>query len=100
MAVLAGLQDSGLRIGSDVDVIAKQTSGTFDLYRPRIDTDYEDIRAAGEALGHLLLRQIGGEPAAALSTLLAPTVNFRTDGATPPPSPAGRSGQRAPWPAA
>ncbi|MFN7598804.1 MAG: LacI family transcriptional regulator, partial [Cereibacter sp.] len=60
MAVLAGLQDSGLVIGAAVDVIAKQTSGTFDLYRPRIDTVYEDIRAAGEVMGGLLLRRIAG----------------------------------------
>lgn len=77
MAVMAGLQDKGLKIGLDVDVIAKQTSGTFDLYRPRIDTIYEDIRAAGEAMGHLLLRRIAGEPPEALSALLSPTVNFR-----------------------
>lgn len=77
MAVLAGLQDVGLRIGGDVDVIAKQTSGTFDLYRPRIDTVYEDIRAAGEAMGHLLLRRIAGDTAETLNTLLTPSINFR-----------------------
>jgi LacI family transcriptional regulator len=77
MAVLAGLQDRRIGIGSDVDVIAKQTSRTFDLYRPRIDTIYEDVRAAGEAMGKLLLRQIAGEAAEHLTTLLAPTVNFR-----------------------
>ncbi|MBC2835944.1 LacI family transcriptional regulator [Paragemmobacter straminiformis] len=77
MAVLAGLHDRGVRIGTDVDVIAKQTSETFGLYRPRIDTIYEDIRAAGEAMGHLLLRRIAGEPPEGLTALLAPTVNFR-----------------------
>lgn len=78
MAVLAGLQDEGVAIGKAVDVIAKQTSATFDLYRPRVDTIYEDIRAAGEALGRLLLRRIAGEDPSALSVLLEPTVNFRT----------------------
>jgi LacI family transcriptional regulator len=79
MAVLAGLQDSGIEIGSDVDVVAKQTSRTFDLYRPRIDTIYEDIRAAGEVMGQLLMRRIAGEAADHLTSLLAPTVNFRPD---------------------
>ena len=77
MAVLAGLQDGQVRLGADVDVIAKQTSGTFDLYRPRIDTIYEDIRAAGEALGQILLRRIGGEDPSNLGVLLSPTTAFR-----------------------
>jgi LacI family transcriptional regulator len=78
MAVLAGLQDSGHAVGEDVDVLAKQASQTFDLYRPRIDTIYEDIRGAGQVLGQLLLRRIAGEPPEALQVLLAPQPNFRT----------------------
>lgn len=74
MAALAGLQDAGRRIGEDIDVIAKQTSPTFDLYRPRIDTIYEDVRQAGEALGRLLLRRMAGEGAAGLQVLLAPAL--------------------------
>lgn len=79
MAVLAGLQDKGLRIGRDARVIAKQTSQTFDLYRPRIDTIYEDIRLAGETLGQLLLRRIAGEAPEALQVLLPPLSDFRMD---------------------
>jgi LacI family transcriptional regulator len=78
MAVLAGLQDDGLRIGQDVDVLAKQTSPTFDLYRPRIDTIYEDIREAGETLGRLLLRRIADEAPERLQVLLGPRASFRT----------------------
>ena len=66
------------RIGAGVDVLAKQASQTFDLYRPRIDTIYEDIRGAGQMLGQLLLRRIAGEPAESLQVLLAPEPNFRT----------------------
>lgn len=94
MAVLAGLHDEQLRIGTDVDVIAKQTSATFDLYRPRIDTIYEDIRSAGEALGRLLLRRIAGEDPDGLSILLPPTVNFRTDQSFPVSS--GTTANRSP----
>jgi LacI family transcriptional regulator len=79
MAVLAGLQDRDARIGQDLDVIAKQTSQTFDLYRPRIDTIYEDIRRTGEVLGGLLLRRMAGESAAALQVLLEPQPHFRTE---------------------
>ena len=77
MAVLAGLQDAGIKIGDDIDLIAKQTSDTFGLYRPRVDTIYEDIRAAGEALGSLMLRRIAGERLADLQVLLPPRETFR-----------------------
>ena len=78
MAVLAAVQDAGLVVGRDVDVIAKQTSHVFDQYRPRIDTIYEDLREAGETLGRLLLRRIAGEDPADLQALHAPSPNFRT----------------------
>jgi LacI family transcriptional regulator len=78
MAVLAALQDGGASLGSKVDVIAKQTSHVFDQYRPRIDTIYENLRAAGETLGHLLLQRIAGEDPADLQVLHAPLANFRT----------------------
>ena len=77
MAVLAGLQDLGSAIGAEVDVIARQTSQTFDLYRPRIDTICEDNRAAGETLGQLLLRRIAGEVPETLQVLQSPVANFR-----------------------
>ncbi len=77
MAVLAALDDLGLSVGRDVDVIAKQTSGVFDQYRPRIDTIYEDLRGAGRALGALLLRRIAGEPPEDLHVLMQPQPVFR-----------------------
>lgn len=76
MAILAGLRDHGIEIGVQAHVIAKQTSETFGLYRPRIDTIYEDIRLAGETLGQLLLRRIAGEAPEALQVLLPPVTNF------------------------
>jgi len=78
MAVLAALCDAGVSVGGAIDVIAKQTSTVFDLYRPRIDTIYEDIRAAGETLGQLLLRRIAGQQPGQLQVLHQPLANFRT----------------------
>lgn len=79
MAVLAGLQDAGIGIGTEVDVVAKQTSDTFGLYRPKVDTIYEDIRNAGEALGTLILRRLAGESTDRLQVLLPPVENCTTD---------------------
>lgn len=78
MSVLAALHDEGIAVGNTVDVIAKQTSQTFDLYRPKIDTIYEDIRQAGHELGKLLMRRIAGEEPKKLTILLNPLPNFRT----------------------
>ncbi|MGL6210423.1 MAG: substrate-binding domain-containing protein, partial [Paracoccaceae bacterium] len=78
MAVLAALHDAGVAVGGPIDVIAKQTSPVFEQYRPRIDTIYEDIRAAGETLGQLLLRRIAGEDPAPLQVLHQPMATFRT----------------------
>ena len=77
LAVMSTLQDQGQNIGRDVDIVAKQTSDVFDLVRPRIDTIYEDLRAAGATLGRLLLRRIAGEPMAELHALQAPEPRFR-----------------------
>jgi LacI family transcriptional regulator len=79
LAVMSTLQDSGRTLGRDVDIVAKQTSAVFDLVRPRIDTIYEDLRAAGATMGRLLLRRIAGEAAADLHHLQAPEPRFRSD---------------------
>jgi LacI family transcriptional regulator len=79
MAVLAGLQDAGIEIGIEADVIAKQTSDTFGLYRPRVDTIYEDIRAAGEALGTLILGRLAGKSTDRLQVLLPPLAGAAPD---------------------
>jgi LacI family transcriptional regulator len=76
IAVNAAIYDAGLRLGRDVDMVAKQTSRVFDLFRPRIDTIYEDIEAAGRGMAHLLLSRIGGAEASDLQVLQAPVPEF------------------------
>ncbi|SPH18770.1 HTH-type transcriptional regulator RafR [Defluviimonas aquaemixtae] len=66
LAALAAIQDLGLVPGREVHLIVKQASGMFGLVRPRVESLYEDLGAAGEKLAALLLRRINGEPAAAL----------------------------------
>lgn len=72
LAVMAGLYDAGRRIGEDVYVVAKQTSGIFSQVRPRVDAIFEDTALAGRQMGELLLRRIKGEPAEDLQILHEP----------------------------
>lgn len=72
LAVVAGLTDKGFVPGRDVGIVAKQTSGLFDLFRPKIDVIYEDIEEAGLQMGKLLMKQIAGEDPASLQFLQHP----------------------------
>ena len=76
LAVMAALSDRGLTPGSDVGIVAKQTSGLFSLVRPQVDTIYEDIADAGQQMGQLLLAAIGGRAPAGLQVLQQPKLNF------------------------
>jgi LacI family transcriptional regulator len=78
VAMLAGLQDAGLAIGTDIDVIAKQTSELLDHFTPAIDSYGEDLTFAGEEMARFLLRRIGGAPVGELQSLGAPVPHLRT----------------------
>ena len=74
LSVMAGITDSGLLIGRDIDIVAKQTSEIFSQVRPRVDAIYEDTALAGLQMGQLLLRRIAGAPADTLQVLHIPEV--------------------------
>lgn len=76
IAALAAVADSGLRLGQDIDIVAKRASAIFGLLRPRIDTMFEDLRETGRAMGETLLRSMAGEPPETLQILHAPKVEF------------------------
>lgn len=78
IALVGGLQDAGLTLGKDVEVVAKQTSDVLPTLFPSVDTIAEDIHAAGVELTRLLLRRIAGEPAEALQTLGEPVAHWRS----------------------
>jgi LacI family transcriptional regulator len=73
---LAGLQDGGLAVGRDVDVIAKDTSDLLDHVTPSIDSFYEDLIFAGEELARLM--RIGGATVDQLQTNAEPRFHCRT----------------------
>ncbi len=66
LAALAAVQDLGLVPGKDVHLLVKQTTGLFGLVRPKTDSLFEDLPAAGEKLAALLVRRIQGDPIAGL----------------------------------
>lgn len=61
LATIAGLNDRGLVHGREFDIVAKQTSRLLSEIYPGVETIYEDLAAAGETMGKLLMRQISGE---------------------------------------
>lgn len=61
LATIAGLNDCGMILGRQYDMVAKQTSRLLSEIYPGVETIYEDLAAAGEAMGQLLMRQIAGE---------------------------------------
>ncbi len=79
LAVMAALSDRGLDPGGDVGLVAKRTSGLFNLVRPRVDTIYEDIAQAGLQMGRLLLARIANHPARELQLVHQPKLQFIED---------------------
>jgi LacI family transcriptional regulator, galactose operon repressor len=75
---VAGLQDAGLVVGRDVDVIAKSTSDILDYIAPPIDSFVEDLTLAGETLAHFLMKRIRGVPAEELQAVDQPRLCVRT----------------------
>jgi LacI family transcriptional regulator len=76
LAAITGLYEAGHMLGREYDIVAKQTSRLLGDIQPGVETIYEDLTAAGEQLGRMLLRRIGGEPAEALQLLQPPQPNF------------------------
>lgn len=72
MAAITGLSEAGRMLGREYDIVAKQTSRLLTDIQPGVDTIYEDLTAAGEQLGRMLLKRIGGESARSLQLLLQP----------------------------
>ncbi|MGV8855106.1 MAG: LacI family transcriptional regulator [Devosia sp.] len=78
IALASGLQEGGLRLGQDMELIYKQTSGILPTLFPRLDSIAEDVFAAGGELTRLLLRRIDGADPAELQTLAEPQPQWRS----------------------
>jgi len=79
IALASGLQEGGLKLGQDVQLIYKQTSGILPTLFPALDSVREDVFAAGSELTRLLLHRIDGADPASLQTLGEPQTQWRSE---------------------
>jgi LacI family transcriptional regulator len=71
-ALVAGIEDAGLVVGRDVDIVSKQSVKLLHLFRPRLLVVDEDFRLAGRELARAVVAAIDGEPARSLQSLSLP----------------------------
>jgi LacI family transcriptional regulator len=83
LALLSGLRDAGAAIGSDVDVVPKETTDLFDYIHPSMTGLHEDFTHAGAMLARLLMRRIDGSDSAEDLQVLNNTVMRLRSAAVP-----------------
>jgi len=71
-ALVAGIEEAGLRLGHDVDIVSKQSSDLLPWFRPALHVVDEDFRRAGRDLADAVLRRISGEEPQSLQRLSLP----------------------------
>ena len=79
LAIISGLEEMGIRLGADYDLICKQTTKILPILYPTIDTVSEDLFAAGAELAKLLIARIEGTEVETLQTLHEPIPRWRSD---------------------
>jgi LacI family transcriptional regulator len=73
-AVVAAIEDVGLTVGGDVDIVSKQSSRLLHLLRPTFYVVNESVRFAGRSLARSVLGAIEGKDVKSLQSLTVPTV--------------------------
>ncbi len=72
-ALVMGVEDAGLQVGREVDIVCKQYSPSLRWFRPTMITVHEDIWEAGRDLARAIVAQLEGDPDPRdLQTLLQP----------------------------
>lgn len=77
LALISGMQDKGLMLGVDFDLVCRQTTQILPLLYPHIDTVAEDLIKTGTELARLLLSRISGDPIEGLQTMHEPQTHWR-----------------------
>lgn len=73
IAAVAGVEDAGLAVGRDVDIVVKEGFDLMRKFRREILVVNEDFRIAGSVLARAVLGVIAGQPIGTLQTLDVPT---------------------------
>lgn len=60
IAVNAGIEAAGKRLGKDVDMVSKESAPILNWIRPEIITAYEDVRHAGREMAKAVIARIDG----------------------------------------
>lgn len=72
-AIVAGIEDTGLKVGEDIDIVSKQSSRLLHVLRPTLYVVNESVRLAGRELARSVLGAIEGKDARSLQSLSAPS---------------------------
>ncbi|MBB6299684.1 LacI family transcriptional regulator [Rhizobium leucaenae] len=72
IAVNAGLEAAGFRLGRDIDMVAKQSTDVLSWIRPEIISILEDFRQAGRELGKAVIARIDGVEPELLQSISPP----------------------------
>jgi LacI family transcriptional regulator len=72
IAMMAGIEAAGKKIGRDIDLVSKQATDILNWIRPEIQTANEDIRQAGRELAKALVASINGADPASLQSVARP----------------------------
>jgi LacI family transcriptional regulator len=72
-ALVAAIEDAGLTVGKDVDIVSKQSSRLLHLLRPKLYVVNESVRLAGRELARSVLGAIDGSEPHSLQSLSVPT---------------------------
>ncbi|SMF70065.1 LacI family transcriptional regulator [Neorhizobium sp. CSC1952] len=72
IALVAGLEAAGKRLGVDVDLVSKQSAEFLNWIRPEIYTVNEDVRQAGRELAKAVMARIDGVAPELLQSISQP----------------------------
>lgn len=72
IAVSAGIEEAGLAVGRDVQIVSKQHTNILKRFRKDISVFNEDVKVAGRDLAHCIMKAIEGVPAKELQFLSYP----------------------------
>ncbi|MDE1993268.1 MAG: substrate-binding domain-containing protein [Rhizobiaceae bacterium] len=72
IAVNAGIEAAGFRLGHNLDMVAKQSTDVLNWIRPEIITIYEDVRHSGRELAKAVISRIDGVEPEFLQNISSP----------------------------